>query len=463
MATEDAHQIQYISVYRLFRATEGLHEFFVEEPASKWCLESFVSKLVNEEADLDFEQTKELFLANLGQIENQRNVDNPIRLFCTSYIEWLKKWKGKAVLNACREFLHESKRLGTHLRQKRKHNEIAEECVFENAKYVAFNNVISLRLQRETQTPPTQSQQSLTPTTPNERIVEHEEYIESIKIVCASSINASELEKLVGKDLANKIFSYRKLVPSIWTKSLEKYFANALDKTGKEFKLAIQEEIEGEEENSFRLYCEKVLMGLSFEDRKFTIHHIAPLFMLYESTFGTLKFDWVEAHARSAKIMEITTDSGIVLVGLKGIRIGDDREIWQMEVSGSPSTPTFGGTKKSINTDILNLVSVLSSHLDLDVKIAKEIKVFSTQVNAHRLTLYAFSMQEDGIFFTYELASAELPFDFHSRSKYMAVLRLMAIFHDELVQQEAIMNKIDRILIPCEGKCVRDVLNLRDI
>ncbi|CAJ0830564.1 12072_t:CDS:2 [Entrophospora sp. SA101] len=45
------------------------------------------------------------------------------------------------------------------------------------------------------------------------------------------------------------------------------------------------------------------------------------------------------------------------------------------------------------------------------------------------------------------LASAELPFDFHSRSKYMAVLRLMAIFHDEIVQQKAVMDKIDHILI----------------
>ncbi|CAG8725360.1 14612_t:CDS:2, partial [Funneliformis mosseae] len=152
------------------------------------------------------------------------------------------------------------------------------------------------------------------------------------------------------------------------------------------------------------------------------------------------------------------------------ILIGVDREIWQMEVSGPPSTSTnhhtVGDTKKSIQTDILNLVGVLSNHLDLDVKIAKDIKVFSTQVIGI-LTMYAFSMQEDGIFFTYELVSAELPFDFHSRSKYMAVFRLMAIFHDEIVQQKAIMDKIDRILVPCEGKCVRDVLKipayLRDI
>ncbi|RIA84571.1 hypothetical protein C1645_832065 [Glomus cerebriforme] len=432
----------------------GLHEFFVKEPASKWCLETFVRKLIEEEADLDFEQSKELFLANLAQIENQRNVDNPIRLFCSDYTDWLKTWKGQAVSNACCEFFQESKRLGTQLQQKRKHNEIAEEYIFENAKYVAFNNTISQRPQRETQTPAPQSPQSLMPTKPNKEIVKHEkvkQYIESIQIVCASSINTSKLEELVGKDLANKIFSYRKLVPSIWTKSLEKYFTNALDKTGKEFKLAIQEEIEGEEENRFRIYNlvdASPTLSRSIKDRKFTIYHIAPLFMFYESTFGTLEFDWIEA-------------SGIV----KGIRIGDYREIWQMEISSSPSTPTtrhtVSDTKKSIHTDILlNLVGILSSHLDLDVKIAKEIKVFSTQVIANRLTLYALSMQEDGIFFTYELASAELPFDFHSRSRYMVVFRLMAIFHDEIVQQKAIMDKIDRILIPYEGKCVCDVLKI---
>ncbi|PKY48440.1 hypothetical protein RhiirA4_525237 [Rhizophagus irregularis] len=187
----------------------------------------------------------------------------------------------------------------------------------------------------------------------------------------------------------------------------------------------------------------------SFEDRKFTIHHIAPLFMLYESTFGTLKFDWVEAHARSAKIMEITTDSGIVLVGLKGIRIGDDREIWQMEVSGSPSTPTFGGTKKSINTDILNLVKVYGS-------LAVDEPPTESMIEAAKID-YATRL------FLHTQQQLQQVYSSPSEDKERKNNKGFAIFHDELVQQEAIMNKIDRILIPCEGKCVRDVLNLRDI
>lgn len=81
------------------------------------------------------------FLSNLTQIENQRNVNNPIRLFCSDYIGWIKvttqfslvnhgismtSIKGRAVSNTCCEFFQESKRLRTQLRQKCHHNEIAE-------------------------------------------------------------------------------------------------------------------------------------------------------------------------------------------------------------------------------------------------------------------------------------------------------------------------------------------------
>ncbi|CAI2181129.1 9387_t:CDS:1, partial [Funneliformis geosporum] len=66
-----------------------LHEFY-EEPASSWCLETFLNKLIDKETDLDFEQSKELFLANLTQIQNKRAVDNPIRMFCSNYFDWIK-------------------------------------------------------------------------------------------------------------------------------------------------------------------------------------------------------------------------------------------------------------------------------------------------------------------------------------------------------------------------------------
>ncbi|CAG8787765.1 22604_t:CDS:2, partial [Dentiscutata erythropus] len=209
-----------------------------------------------------------------------------------------------------------------------------------------------------------------------------------------------------------------------------------MQKVGKNFKLAIQEEIDrGEEnENNFRLYCEKVLME----------------FYNLVDVFPTLP--------RMIKIMKTSNDSGITLVDVKGVCISDNKEIWHMEVSGPPSNPitrhTADDTKKTLHTDILNLINILRNHLDLDVNIAKKIKVFSMQVIAYRLTLYAFSMLENGQFVAYKLASAELPFDFDSRSKYMAVMRIIAIFH------EAIMDKIDRILIPCKDKSIRSVLRI---
>lgn len=62
----------------------------------------------------------------------------------------------------------------------------------------------------------------------------------------------------------------------------------------------------------------------------------------------------------------------------------DDKEIVHVEVSGPPSSPTerhsTDDTKKSLHTDILNLVSILLDHLDLSVDVATRIKVYSFQV-----------------------------------------------------------------------------------
>ncbi|CAG8487476.1 15194_t:CDS:2 [Racocetra persica] len=133
--------------------------------------------------------------------------------------------------------------LGNHLKQKCKHKEIAELCF---KKYEIHG--ISKRLLKT-------SKRDTSSDSP---------YIESIPIVCAFGIDISELEKLVGNDLVDEISSYKSRIPSVWTKGLKKYFENALDKVEKNFKLAIQEEIEGSEENKnkFRLYCKKVLMEL---------------------------------------------------------------------------------------------------------------------------------------------------------------------------------------------------------
>ncbi|CAG8438422.1 3079_t:CDS:2 [Acaulospora colombiana] len=139
----------------------GIHKVFIEKPASKWCLEAFINKFIDEkETELCFEQIHELFLSNLQQIMNQKNVDSPIRAFCADYTEWIQEY----------------------LYGKNANKEIAEDFVSENAKYIAFQNAIRQRHKRaqtpshqsRAQTPPPKSSQSLTPTTPNKRKIEHE-------------------------------------------------------------------------------------------------------------------------------------------------------------------------------------------------------------------------------------------------------------------------------------------------
>ncbi|CAJ0895227.1 2612_t:CDS:2 [Entrophospora sp. SA101] len=54
-------------------------------------------------------------------------------------------------------------------------------------------------------------------------------------------------------------------------------------------------------------------------------------------------------------------------------------------VAGSPSSPktdhAVGNTKNSLHSDVLNLVSHLLDHLDVPIKTATNIKVFSLQIH----------------------------------------------------------------------------------
>ncbi|RIA85357.1 hypothetical protein C1645_830914 [Glomus cerebriforme] len=113
----------------------------------------------------------------------------------------------------------------------------------------------------------------------------------------------------------------------VWTKPLEAYLDNAFKKERDEFKMSIMQEIKEDKGNHFCL-------------------------------------------------------NGFV--DIRGVRLLDDKEILHVEVSGPPSLPTKrhtrGDTKKSLHTDILNLISILLDHLDLSVEVATQIKVFSFQV-----------------------------------------------------------------------------------
>ncbi|CAG8789003.1 12166_t:CDS:2, partial [Cetraspora pellucida] len=238
--------------------------------------------------------------------------------------------------------------------------------------------------------------------------------------------------------------------PSMWAK-VESYLENALKKSGNDFKKAIMLEIEDNDASSFRLYCEKILIDFynlvdvfptlsrKIGERKYIVQNLSSLFKFYETTFGNIIFDWIESHSLSAKLAKSPTSSGIVKFDAKGIRLFDDKEIWHMEVAGSPSSPiidhVIGDTKKSLHSDILNLVALLLEHLDVPVKVATNIKV----------------MMDDGSFLATELASAVIPFSFEGRSKYKAVLYLMAVFHDEFIKQLSIMQELDLNINHSEG------------
>ncbi|CAG8564775.1 16530_t:CDS:10 [Funneliformis caledonium] len=248
--------------------------------------------------------------------------------------------------------------------------------------------------------------------------------------------------------------------PSVWTESLNIYIDNKLRNN---FKSEIMQKIDGDENNTFRLYCEKILMDFynmvdifpnlsrKIGERKYIVQNISSLFKFYEVTFGNMCFDWIESHSPASKLTKTPTNSGIVKVDVRGVRLFDDKEIFHVEVSGPPSPPSHdhavNDTKKSLHTDILNLIAILLDHLRIPVENATEIKVFSLQVI-------------DGTFLTSELYSTLLPFSLDAISKYKGILYLMAIFHEEIMKQISIMKNLDLIVDNNGRNIVRDVLKI---
>ncbi|RUP41882.1 hypothetical protein BC936DRAFT_138290 [Jimgerdemannia flammicorona] len=244
--------------------------------------------------------------------------------------------------------------------------------------------------------------------------------------------------------------------------------------------LAIMNLIEGDSENKFRTYCEKILMDFynlvdirptlskTIKERKYIVQNIAPLFRFYELTFDTMTFDWIESHTHRLRKS-------------RRIRTLDDKDFWQVEVAGPPSLPSpkyaTDETKKSLHTDLLNLVAILMEYLDYSVEVASQIKVLGSQIIGDRMTLYSLNMQMDGSFLASELYSAIFPFPFDARNRFKAVLRMMTVFHcrcttrqllqlvdffygfqDEVTEQVSLMKKLDIMADDYQGQSVRDVL-----
>ena len=189
-------------------------------------------------------------------------------------------------------------------------------------------------------------------------------YSEDISVICAFDKTISELTLEIGAELANKLYSVRDANPEVWTSDLEKYIDTALRTPGKNLKLLPS-------------------MSRKIGERKFIVNQIS-IFKFYEATFLDLEFDWIESHARSAKLMKSATNSGIVKVDSKATRYSDGLDVWHMEVSGGPSNATdihtVGDTIKTLRMDVLNLIRVLRNHLDCDIMLGTKIKVFCTQI-----------------------------------------------------------------------------------
>ncbi|CAB4476574.1 unnamed protein product [Rhizophagus irregularis] len=186
------------------------------------------------------------------------------------------------------------------------------------------------------------------------------------------------------------------------------------DESGDKFKDVVQNKDIIDIDKPFCLYCEKILSGFynlvdvsptmnrKIGERKHIVYQVSALFKFYERTFLTLDIDWIESHSHSAKILKSESNSG--------------------------------DSKKTFQTDILNLILILREHLDCDMDHETKIKVFSTQSINNRLTLYSLNLLPNGHFLSCELASTVLPFSLSGRGQYKSVLRMMSIFHMSLAQ-----------------------------
>ncbi|PKY19652.1 hypothetical protein RhiirB3_432759 [Rhizophagus irregularis] len=243
-------------------------------------------------------------------------------------------------------------------------------------------------------------------------------------------------------------------------------YLNSMNQSFKElkdtFKSDIMRNIE-DKDNSYNMVDIFPNLSRKVGERKYIIQNISSLFKFYEVTFGNVSFDWIESHSPASKLTKSPTNSGIVKVDISGVRLFDDKEIFHAEVSAHHrhhQVIMLLTAKKSLHTDILNLIAILLDHLRVLVEDATKVKVFSLQVIEYRMTLYSLNMLNDGTFLTSELYSTLLPFSLDAISKYKGILYLMAVLHEEITKQISIMKDFD-LAVHHNGKSiVRDVLKI---
>ncbi|RGB24128.1 hypothetical protein C1646_676601 [Rhizophagus diaphanus] len=94
-----------------------------------------------------------------------------------------------------------------------------------------------------------------------------------------------------------------------------------LESDNYDFWQTVLEHVSDIENDLFKSYCEKILLDSS-------------LFKFYETTFDYFYFDWIESHARAAKMIKSATFSVIVRVDAKATRHSDELDVWHMEGAG---------------------------------------------------------------------------------------------------------------------------------
>ncbi|CAG8641747.1 10104_t:CDS:10, partial [Ambispora leptoticha] len=424
--------------------TRSLHVYFTIEKASSWCLQNFIEYAVDSE--INFEQAVTLFRESLDQLNQLTATPNPIKSFCHNYLEWLKSRAGITIVQECRKYFDATK----YQRHSTVLNNTVENTLLLNSK----TEIIQARLQpldallSSDALQPSDATDTLPPktppqtprelahllNTPNKRPIEKEElwdYTEKNSVICAFALTAKELETKIGIELTKELSSMRDRSPVVWNSALEEYINTTLKESDEKFKNAVRNKNYKDMDEGFRLYCEKVLTDF------YNLVDVGPTL---DRKMGERKH-----------------------IVYQATRLSDGLDVWHLEVAGppdnAPNKHVLGDSKKTFRTDILNLIAILREHLDCDINLATRIKVFSTLSINSRLTLYSLNILPDGRFLSCELATAVIPFSFSGRHQYKSVLRMMSIFHDELIKQDELLEEINGSILRSENT-VRQVLKI---
>ncbi|CAG8631087.1 1580_t:CDS:2, partial [Diversispora eburnea] len=258
--------------------------------------------------------------------------------------------------------------------------------------------------------------------TPNKRPIENEElwnYTQNNFVICAFAFTAKELETKIDIEFTKELSSICDRNPVVWNSALEEYINTTLKESGEKFKNAIRNKYYKDIDEDVGPTMDRKMSG-----RKHIVYQVSALLKFYERTFLTLDIDWIESHFHPAKMMKSGSNSGIVLVDAKVTRFSDGLDVWHLEVAGPP-------------------YNVPNKH-----------------VIDSRLTLYSLNILPDGRFLSCELATAVIPFSLNRRHQYKSVLRMMSIFHDELIKQDELLEEINRSILRSENITVRQVLKI---